>query len=72
MTRAPLTSAWLAVCTWSRYLPTLFGTSCVLRVRSGLICFQLIPPSIVFHNTLVAKKSDFWSTCENTIGCVRT
>jgi hypothetical protein len=37
------------------YLPTLAGTSQVLRVRSGLICVQLSPPFLVFQSVLAAK-----------------
>ena len=32
----------------------LFGGVQLFRVRSGLICFQLMPPSTVFHRTLFA------------------
>ena len=35
------------------YLPTVFGTSQVARVRSGLFCFQCWPPSTVSQRTLV-------------------
>ena len=55
-----------------RYLPTLFGVSQVDLVRSGLICFQLVPPSTVFQRWLFAKNSVRLSTCENSTGIVRT
>ena len=42
-----------------------------MRVRSGLICFQLIPPSIVFQRVL-ARRRACGSTCEKTTGAVRT
>ena len=49
------------------------ASSRVLRVRSGPICFQLIPPSMVFQSTLVAVEERLAvSTSEKTIGCVRT
>ena len=36
------------------YLPiALRQRPSVLRFSSGLICFQLMPPSIVFHSTLL-------------------
>src|SRR4026207_2383541 len=54
------------------YLPTLFGVSHVLRVRSGLICFQVCPASTVFHRWLFAKNSERLSTSENTTGMVRS
>ena len=54
------------------YLPTLFGISHVLRVRSGLICFHYWPPSTVFQRWLLAKNSARLSTSEKTTGIVRT
>src|SRR4026207_576557 len=54
------------------YLPTLFGMSQDFRVRSGLICFHVWPPSTVFQRWLFAKKSDRLSTSEKTTGMVRT
>src|SRR5690348_7822459 len=37
------------------YLPTLAGTFHVLRVRSGLICFQFVPPSSLCHTLFDVK-----------------
>ena len=52
-------------------MPTAAGTSKVLRVRSGLICFQLCPPSRVAHSVLAAKYIRCGSSGEKTIGSVR-
>src|SRR5450759_1363639 len=59
-------------CGVSRYFPTDAGTSQVLRVRSGLICVHVLPPSIVFQIVLHAKNSVFLSAGENTTGSVRS
>ena len=56
----------------SLYLPTLAGTSQVLRVRSGLIWVHDWPPSRVFQRVFAAKKSVRGSTGENRTGWVRT
>ena len=54
-----------------RYLPTFAGASHILRVRSGLICCQLRPPSRVFQTVFEAKKSVRGSVGEKTMGWVR-
>src|SRR6185312_1753093 len=54
------------------YLPTLAGTVQVLRVRSGLICFQFCPPSSLCHTVLEVKYRRCGSVGENRIGIVRT
>src|SRR5260370_896330 len=41
-----------------------------LRVRSGLIIVQLIPPSVVLNSTSPAKYRVLGSCGENTIGSV--
>ena len=43
-------------CTRDAYVPTLFGTAHVSRVRSGLICFQLMPPSMRLPQHVVAVE----------------
>ncbi len=51
-----MTPRWLdAAAGVPRYLPTLGGASQVLRVRSGLIESQVLPPSVVFHSVFEAK-----------------
>jgi hypothetical protein len=38
-----------------RYLPTFAGTAHPLRVRSGLMRVQLLPPLVVLHSVFEAK-----------------
>ena len=52
-------------------MPTVAGTSNVLRVRSGLICFQLLPPSRVTQSVFAAKYIRCGSSGEKTMGSVR-
>src|SRR5438477_12560259 len=56
----------------SRYLPAVAGTSHVVRVRSGLIFVQLLPPVAVRHSVFDAKYITCGSTGENTTGAVRS
>src|SRR5208337_1948612 len=51
--------------------PTDAGTSQVFRVRSGLICLHLCPPSRVVHSVFAAKYRRCGSSGEKTTGSVR-
>src|SRR5712692_7793226 len=55
-----------------RYLPIVACGSQIVRVRSGLIFCQLLPPVAVFQSVFDAKYITCGSTVEKTTGAVRS
>ena len=54
------------------YTPMFGGTIESVRVRSGLICVQLLPPLIVFQTTFSRRTACADRPVENTSGAVRS